>query len=189
MPEKIVRVWDQDCRITVERQSKTRWNASGEHMGKTIQVKGSSATVAANRWINAAFSERRAQIFTEKMNEFLSLFVAAKMKTFRLVLDRIKTGQNVDPAFGTALMFEEECALLQAINILPVHYPLQTREEFEGLRIHQLFRDDLLYRGEPGIDTAGAPRGLYRAPLAGSWIVVDGGMFLRADLDGPSPLN
>jgi hypothetical protein len=43
-------------------------------------------------------------------------------------------------------------------------------------------------QGGEGIDIAGAPRGRYRAPLGGSWILVNG-WFFRPDIDGPSTLN
>ena len=133
------------------------------------------------------FTERLSEMFNQRMKEFFSLFVDAKTKTYRAVLERIKAGGIIlDPATATALLFTEECALLKAIAVLPARWI--TRGEFEALPIHQLFRDDLFYRGGDLIDIAGAPCGEYRAPLAGSWIVVNT-CFFRPDIDGPSALN
>jgi len=133
------------------------------------------------------FRERLSEMFSQRMKEFFSLFVDAKTKTYQAVLERVKYGcSTIDPATATAILFTEECALLKAIAVLPARWI--TRGEFEALPIHQLFRDDLLYQGGDGIDIAGAPCGQYRAPLAGSWIVVNV-CFFRPDIDGPSALN
>ena len=133
------------------------------------------------------FRERLAEMFSQRMKEFFALFVDAKTKTFRAVLERIKAGcSTLDPATATALLFTEECALLKAIAVLPARWI--TRGEFDALPIHQLFRDDLFYRGGDYVDIAGAPCDEYRAPLGGCWILVNG-WFFRPNIDGPSALN
>jgi hypothetical protein len=171
MTEKIVKVLDEEYRITIQRQSKKRWLAAGEYMGKAIQVEGSGASAAAKAWHDAAFGEHLAQIFIEKIDKFFSLFVAAKTKTFQTVLARIKAGQNIDPAFGTALLFEEECALLQAINVLPIHNMLQTRGDLRRFGFISFFAM-ICFIGASRASTLRGPRAacIERHLLeAGSW--------------------
>jgi hypothetical protein len=133
------------------------------------------------------FRKRLWESFNQRLHEFFSLFVEAKKQTFLTFLEHVKRdSNNIDQAVGMAILFAEECALSKAIIVLPAH--CLTRAEFEALPIHRLFRDDLLYRGEGGIDTDGAPLGWYRAPLAGGWIVVNG-MFYRPDIDAAPFLN
>jgi hypothetical protein len=52
--ERTVRVYDKPCTITITRTSKTVWIATGEYMGRRIEVKGRSESSAANGWVQAA---------------------------------------------------------------------------------------------------------------------------------------
>ena len=52
--ERTVHVWAIPHLITVYQKSKTVWVAVGDYMGERIEVKGSSANVAAKYWVDAA---------------------------------------------------------------------------------------------------------------------------------------
>jgi hypothetical protein len=52
--DRTVHVWAIPHVITVYQKSKTVWVAVGEYMGERIEVKGSSANVAAKYWVDAA---------------------------------------------------------------------------------------------------------------------------------------
>ena len=49
-----VMVWDQPHEITVYQKSKSVWIATGDYMGKTVEVKSSSSGSATKLWIDAA---------------------------------------------------------------------------------------------------------------------------------------
>jgi hypothetical protein len=52
--ERTVLLYDTPCTIAIFRPSKTVWVAVGDYIGVRIKVKGSSANVAAKRWVAAA---------------------------------------------------------------------------------------------------------------------------------------
>jgi hypothetical protein len=52
--KEVVHVHDMPHTITISQRSKIAWVAVGEHMGKEIEVVGSSAAGAARRWVAAA---------------------------------------------------------------------------------------------------------------------------------------
>jgi hypothetical protein len=52
--ERIVRVHNKACTITISHTSKTAWIVVGDYMGKRVEVVGSSAITAARRWAAAA---------------------------------------------------------------------------------------------------------------------------------------
>lgn len=52
--EKVVKVWDRDATVSVDRRSKTVWIATGEYMGHRIETKGQSANTALALWRDAA---------------------------------------------------------------------------------------------------------------------------------------
>jgi hypothetical protein len=56
MMKRSVRVWEgeETLEITVIQESKSVWKAVGQHMGKSIEVKGRSADNAAALWRDAA---------------------------------------------------------------------------------------------------------------------------------------
>lgn len=56
MSKHMVKVWDgeEPVEITVVQLSKSVWRASGNYMGKAIEVKGRSASNAAALWRDAA---------------------------------------------------------------------------------------------------------------------------------------
>jgi hypothetical protein len=53
--ERVVHVHDMAHTIMISQRSKIAWVAVGEHMGKDIEVVGSSAAGVARRWVTAAF--------------------------------------------------------------------------------------------------------------------------------------
>jgi len=54
LSQHTVIVWDKPCEVSVYQKSKTVWWAVGDYMGKTIRVKGRTASDAATQWRRAA---------------------------------------------------------------------------------------------------------------------------------------
>ena len=54
--ERTVLLYDTPCTVAISRRSKTVWVAVGDYIGERIEVKGSSANVAAKHWVEAARS-------------------------------------------------------------------------------------------------------------------------------------
>jgi hypothetical protein len=54
--ERTVLLYDTPCTIAISHRSKTVWVAVGDYIGERIEVKGSSANVAAKHWVEAARS-------------------------------------------------------------------------------------------------------------------------------------
>ena len=52
--KQTVNVWDKPHEITVYQKSKSVWIAVGEYMGERLEVKGRTASQAANDWKEAA---------------------------------------------------------------------------------------------------------------------------------------
>ena len=52
--EHTVEVWGKPHKVTVHQKSKSVWVASGEYMGKHIEVKDRSASTAIAQWKEAA---------------------------------------------------------------------------------------------------------------------------------------
>lgn len=52
--ERTVLLYDTPCTIAIFHPTKTVWVAVGDYIGKRVKVKGSSANVAAKRWVEAA---------------------------------------------------------------------------------------------------------------------------------------
>ena len=55
--ERTVLLYDTPCTITISHPSKTVWVAVGDYKGERIEVKGSSADVAAKYWLDEARSK------------------------------------------------------------------------------------------------------------------------------------
>jgi hypothetical protein len=49
-----VMVWGKSYQITLHQHSKTVWFATGDYMGQSLQVKGSSSGTATKAWRMAA---------------------------------------------------------------------------------------------------------------------------------------
>jgi hypothetical protein len=54
MAAHTVVVWGKEVEITVERHSKSVWIATGDYMGKPIQVQDATQGAAIKRWREAA---------------------------------------------------------------------------------------------------------------------------------------
>jgi hypothetical protein len=54
MAQMTVKVYGEDCSITVYQKSKTVWVATGVFMGSSLLVKGSSENVATRKWVHTA---------------------------------------------------------------------------------------------------------------------------------------
>jgi hypothetical protein len=54
--ERTVLLYDTPCTIAISHRSMTVWVAVGDYIGERIEVKGSSANVAAKHWVEAARS-------------------------------------------------------------------------------------------------------------------------------------
>ena len=54
--ERTVLLYDTPCTIAISHRSETVWVAVGDYIGERIEVKGSSANVAAKHWVEAARS-------------------------------------------------------------------------------------------------------------------------------------
>jgi hypothetical protein len=54
--ERTVLLYDTPCAIAISQPSKNVWVAVGDYKGKRIEVKGSSANIAAKHWVDAARS-------------------------------------------------------------------------------------------------------------------------------------
>jgi hypothetical protein len=52
--KRVVTVWDEKYEVTVLQKSKSVWIASGEYMGKSLQVQGRTAGNAIDLWRDAA---------------------------------------------------------------------------------------------------------------------------------------
>ena len=52
--ERTVLLYDTPCTITISHSSKTVWVAVGDYKGERIDVKGSSANIAAKNWVDVA---------------------------------------------------------------------------------------------------------------------------------------
>ena len=52
--ERVVMVWRRPHTITVYKKSKSVWVASGEYLGKHIEVKGRTLKAAERSWVSAA---------------------------------------------------------------------------------------------------------------------------------------
>jgi hypothetical protein len=52
--EHVVKVWEQQCRISVHQKSKSVWIAVGNYLGERVEVKGRSETQAVSAWREAA---------------------------------------------------------------------------------------------------------------------------------------
>lgn len=61
MGKHTVTVGDKYYEVSVSQQSKTVWLATGEFYGKSLDVKGRSATQALAHWRSAAAAEYQRQ--------------------------------------------------------------------------------------------------------------------------------
>jgi hypothetical protein len=52
--EHIVKIWGKECQVSVSRQSKTVWRASGTYLGEVIETKDRTEGAALIRWREAA---------------------------------------------------------------------------------------------------------------------------------------
>jgi hypothetical protein len=125
----------------------------------------------------AEFVERLARIVEQRFHAFNRRLAMVREDVRQAVRDATAAGEGKDRIEARAA-FVRDSGLLAAISELP-KYPL-TRAEFEAAPIISL--DELPEEGTGSSEWQ-------RCQVAGVWIIFNGAMLWRPDIDEPSGLN